>query len=84
MLGGFFLMTMAMRPWLTGGAELSRTEQLRSYSGLLSRTTPVYIPTLLRSTFPRYSGPYSCATPVHHWTGLDSTQLAFQPDLRPT
>ena len=49
-----------------------------------SRATLDYFPALLRSTFPHYSSPYSCATPVHHWTGPDSTRLAFWPDLRPT
>ena len=41
------------------------------YSSLHSHTTPVLIPTLRRSMFPCYSGPHSCATPVHHWTGLN-------------
>ena len=60
---------------------VSRTELLRSYSGLLSHTTPAYIPALLRCTFPRYSGVHSRATPVHtpvllqSTTGLDWTPL---------
>ena len=40
-----------------------------NYSG----ATPDSFPMLLWPTFPRYFGPYSCATPVHHWTGPDST-----------
>ena len=60
---------------------LSRTEQLWSYSGLLSCATPDYFPVLLRSTFPHYSGLHSHATPVHtpvllqSTTGLDQTPL---------
>ena len=60
---------------------LSRTELLRSYSGLLSCATPAYIPALLRCTFPHYSGVHSRATPVHtpvllqSTTGLDRTPL---------
>ena len=60
---------------------VSRTELLRSYSGLLSRATPAYIPALLRCTFPCYSGVHSRATPVHtpvllqFTTGLDRTPL---------
>ena len=38
-----------------------------------SGATPDSFPALLRCTFPHYSGPYPCATPVHHWTGPDST-----------
>ena len=62
-------------------SPLSRTEQLRSYSRLLSCATPVYIPAPLRSTFPHYSGLHSRATPVHtpvllqSTTGLDWTPL---------
>ena len=43
------------KPWAYNCARVgvSRTELLRSYSGLLFRATPVYIPALLRSTFPR-------------------------------
>ena len=61
--------------------KVSKTELLRSYSGLLSRATPAYIPALLRCTFPRYSGVHSRATPVHtpvllqSTTGLDRTPL---------
>ena len=56
---------------------MSRTELLRSYSGLLSRTTPVYIPVLLRSILLRYSSP-----PLD-WTGLHLTCLStgLAPDL---
>ena len=60
---------------------VSRTELLRSYSGLLSRATPAYIPAPLQCTFPRYSGVHSCATLVHtpvllqSTTGLDWTPL---------
>ena len=48
--------------------ELSKIEQLWSYSGLLSHATLDYIPALLQCTFPHYSGPYSCTTP-HHCEG---------------
>ena len=56
---------------------LSRTEQLQSYSGLLSRATPVCIPTLLRSTLLHYS------SPLLDWTGLHSTcfSTGLAPDL---
>ena len=66
---------------LSSRRMVSRTEQLRSYSGLHSRATLVYIPALLRSTFPHYSGLHSRATPVHtpvllqSTTGLDRTPL---------
>ena len=71
------------KPWAYNCARVgvSRTEQLRSYSGLLSRATPVYIPALLWSTFPHYSGLHSHATLVHtpvllqSTTGLDWTPL---------
>ena len=61
----------------TSTSILSRTEQLRSYSGLHSHTTPVHIPTLLRSTLLCYSSPPLDWTGLH-WTCL-STGLA--PDL---
>ena len=71
------------KPWAYNCARVgvSRTEPLRSYSGLLSCATPAYIPTLLRCTFPCYSGVHSRATPVHtpvllrSTTGLDWTPL---------
>ena len=73
------------RPWAYNCARVgvSRTEQLRSYSGLLSHATPVYIPALLWSTFLHYSGLHSCATLVHtpvllqSTTGLDWTPLGL-------
>ena len=58
---------------------MSRTEQLWSYSRLLSHATPAYIPALLQCTFPCYSSVHSRATPVHtpvllqSTTGLDRT-----------
>ena len=70
------------KPWAYNCARVgvSRTEQLWSYFRLLSCTTLVCIPVLLWSVFLRYSGPHSCATPVHHWTEPDSTWLIFRLD----